>query len=82
MDNENQVNMVETLETEIENFIKFIQEKIPDFITSWKIATPEEKKKAIVNVINKQVDVPFVPESVEAIAIGKVYDILADKLGL
>lgn len=48
--------------------------------TSWAQATPSERKAAVVNVANRKIDLPWFGESVEAIAIGLVYDLVALRL--
>lgn len=42
----------------------------------WKIATPEERKNAVVSVVNRYIDIPKINEEMERRLFGFVYDIL------
>jgi len=53
----------------------------PLAIPLWMSATSAERKEAVVNVLNSYVDIPFVPESIEGMAIGFAYDFIAGRLG-
>lgn len=62
--------------------ISFILSAAPMIVPLWALASPEERRLAVVNAVNAKVDIPIVPESVEAWAIGYAYDVVFAKLGL
>lgn len=52
----------------------------PILIPLWGMASPEERKRAIVDAVNKKIDVPWVPETVEGWAFGFIYDAVYRRL--
>ena len=55
---------------------------VPVMAPAWIDATPQDRKEAVVNVVNRHVDIPYIPESIEAVAFSIAYDLVAKKLGL
>lgn len=51
-------------------------------VPAWAEATPQERREAVVNVLNRAIDIPIIGESIEAIAIGFLYDMVLDRLNL
>lgn len=60
----------------------FILTAAPVVVPLWAIATPQQRREAVVKAVNKKIDIPIIPESVEAWAIGYVYNIAFARLGL
>jgi hypothetical protein len=51
-----------------------------DTIPCWTEAMPQERREAVVNVVNRYVDIPIIGESIEAMAIGFCYDLISQRL--
>jgi len=62
--------------------ITFILTAVPNIVPLWALASPEQRKSAVVAKVNKYIDIPFIGESIEAMAISYAYDIVFAKLGL
>jgi hypothetical protein len=45
-------------------------------LPTWNMASPIERKQAVVNVVNKYVDLPVLGEKAEGAIFGFIYDIL------
>lgn len=52
----------------------------PILIPLWGTASPDERKRAIVDAVNRKIDIPWVPESVEGWAFGFIYDAVLRRL--
>lgn len=68
------------LKKELLETLDIIKGQIPEMVGAWTNATYEQKKQAIVELINDEIDIPFVPESLEAVGIGAAYDFIAKKI--
>lgn len=53
----------------------------PDMIGLWAMASPEQRKTAVVDSVNEAIDIPRIPESIEGLAFGYLYNLIAGRLG-
>ncbi len=53
---------------------------IPMAVPLWMAASPEDRRKAFITAVNKHINVPWVPEAIEGLAIGWMYDAIAKRI--
>lgn len=49
-------------------------------IPLWAVASPEERKKAVVTVVNEKINIPIIGEGFEAVVFGFIYDAVLRRL--
>ncbi len=62
------------------NAVGMVVTALPIMVPMLAIAPPEERRKAIVDAINKHIDVRWIPEAIERLAIAWIYDAVAKRI--
>jgi len=57
--------------------IQILLEAAPELVPSWLLATPEERRAAVITRVNEHVDIPILSESTEEKLIRIIYDVVA-----
>jgi len=56
--------------------VQILVEAAPELVPSWLMATPEERRAAVVTRVNEHVDIPVLSESTEEKLIRIIYDLV------